>query len=142
MALTVNMNKLNFMLKFFILSFLVFFTNTLLAADSLVLYSPDKKIQVVLNHKTRLFYLVNYNGEKIIDTSCINLQLINKQDVVENLKVKTTKFQFVDETIISPARFVTTACGNSPLVMVSCNGYGANSPFNPLPPFGAKNIPG
>ena len=61
------------MLKFFILSFLVFFTNTLLAADSLVLYSPDKKIQVVLNHKTTLFYLVNYNGEKIIDTSCINL---------------------------------------------------------------------
>ena len=90
------------MLKFFILSFLVFFTNTLLAADSLVLYSPDKKIQVVLNHKTRLFYLVNYNGEKIIDTSWINLQLINKQDVVENLKVKTTKFQSVDETIISP----------------------------------------
>jgi alpha-glucosidase len=74
----------------------------LFAADSLIVNSPDKKIQVVINYKNRLVYSIKYEGNFVLQPSKIDLILDNGKALSDDLRVGKSSVQLFDEKIISP----------------------------------------
>jgi alpha-glucosidase len=74
----------------------------LLAVDSLIVSSPDKKIRVAVYYKTRLGYSIKYEDKFILQPSEIDLVLNNGQRLSDNLSIRKKSIQSFDETIISP----------------------------------------
>ena len=67
----------------------------LFASDSVVVYSPDKKISVSVHYKDKITYSIKYGDEIILQPSLIDLELENGQRLSNNLKLqkKTTLSQ-------------------------------------------------
>jgi alpha-glucosidase len=84
--------------------FLFFFgaCNDLLAADSLAISSPDKKIDVTVYYKSKLSYSIKYQGNIILLPSYIDLQLANGKNLSDELRVIKKSIRSVNEKIISP----------------------------------------
>ena len=59
----------------------------LLAADSLTISSPDKKIDVTVHYKDRLNYSIRYLGQAILLPSIVDLQLQNGKSLSDNLHI-------------------------------------------------------
>src|SRR6476659_7593768 len=77
------------------------YTN-LFAADSVVINSPNKKIQVTVHYKTRLSYTIKYQGELILQPSFIDLILNNGSALSGNLRLIKRSVAAFNEKIISP----------------------------------------
>jgi alpha-glucosidase len=75
---------------------------TLFAADSLLLYSPDKKINVAVYYKDHISYTVSYNGQAILQPSLIDLLVNGKPSLTGKIKIVSVKPVTVDEEIICP----------------------------------------
>ena len=56
--------------------FIQLFTN-LYAADSINVYSPDKNISVSIHYKDKITYTINYDNDRILQPSLIDLVLEN-----------------------------------------------------------------
>ena len=67
--------------------FIQLFTN-LFAADSVVVYSPDKNISVVVHYRDKITYTIKYGDEIILQPSLIDLVLENGQRLSNDLKLK------------------------------------------------------
>ena len=74
----------------------------LLAADSLTISSPDKKIEVTVHYKDRLSYSVNYLGKPILLPSLVDLQLQNGKSLSGNLHLRKKSMRPFNGKIISP----------------------------------------
>jgi hypothetical protein len=59
----------------------------LLAADSLAVHSPDKKIDVTVYYKDKLSYSIKYLGQPILLPSVIDLQLQNGKRLSDDLRL-------------------------------------------------------
>jgi alpha-glucosidase len=84
----------------FLFSLLAF--HYLHAADSLVVYSPDKKIDVTVYYKDKLSYSINYLGKPILLPSVIDLQLQNGKRLSDDLHVSKRSVRSFNGKIISP----------------------------------------
>lgn len=84
----------------FLFSLLAF--HCLHAADSVVVYSPDKKIDVTLHYRDKLSYSINYLGKPILLSSVIDLQLQNGQRLSDDLRVRKKIARSFNGKIISP----------------------------------------
>ena len=69
--------------------------NYLFAADSLVVNSPDKKIQVTVRYKTKLSYTIKYLDQLILQPSYIDIFLSDGKSLSGDLSV-------LKKSIISP----------------------------------------
>jgi len=74
----------------------------LLAADSLTVSSPDKKIDVVIHSKDKLSYSINYLGKPILLPSEIDMQLQNGKNLSDDLHVLKKSIRSFNGKIISP----------------------------------------
>lgn len=74
----------------------------LLAADSLTVNSPDKKIGVTVYYKDKLRYSINYLGKTIVLPSVIDLQLQDDKKLSDDLRVTKRSVRSINEKIISP----------------------------------------
>jgi len=74
----------------------------LLAADSLTVSSPDKKIDVVIHFKEKVSYSINYLGKAILLSSEIDLQLQNGKRLSDDLHVLKKSIRSFNGKIISP----------------------------------------
>jgi hypothetical protein len=63
----------------FLLLLIIFFNlcTNIFAADSIVVYSPDKKISVSVHYKDKITYTINYGDETILQPSMIDIILEN-----------------------------------------------------------------
>ena len=68
--------------------FFLFAFHHLLAADSLAVSSPDKKIDVTVYYKDKLSYSIKYLGKPILLSSVIDLQLQNGKNLSDDLQLK------------------------------------------------------
>lgn len=75
---------------------------SLFAADSLVVSSPDRKIDVIVYYKDKLSYSVKYQGNAILLPSFIDLQLTNGWNLTNDLHIVKKSVKSFNETIISP----------------------------------------
>jgi len=82
---------------FFLLAF-----HSLHAVDSLVVHSPDKKIDVTIHYKDKLTYSINYEGNPILLPSVIDLQLQNGKRLSDDLHVTKRSIRPFNGKIISP----------------------------------------
>jgi alpha-glucosidase len=89
-------------MKVMFLLVLSFFRLCALAGDSLIIVSPDRKIEVTVYHSVNLQYSVRYEGKNIIQPSSINLLLANKKDLAEDLRIRRSSLHSVNELIVSP----------------------------------------
>jgi len=87
-----------------IISFIIIllFFNFAIAGDSLVISSPDKKINVTVNYKSTLSYSISYQGNIILKPSYIDLTLNNGKSLSNDLTVIKKVIEVFNETIISP----------------------------------------
>ncbi|MES2848631.1 MAG: glycoside hydrolase family 97 protein [Bacteroidota bacterium] len=76
--------------------------NSLFAADSLLISSPDKKITVSVFYKEKITYSIKYDGKIILQQSLIDLLVENKAALSEKIKLASKEINTVDENIISP----------------------------------------
>ena len=76
--------------------------NYLFAADSLVVNSPDKKIQVTVRYKTKLSYTIKYLDQLILQPSYIDIFLSDGKSLSGDLSVLKKSIQYFNEKIISP----------------------------------------
>jgi alpha-glucosidase len=74
----------------------------LLASDSLVISSPDKKIDVSISYREKLSYSVKYEGNTILLPSFIDLQLVNGKNLSDDLQVAKRSIRSFNGKIISP----------------------------------------
>ena len=74
----------------------------LFASDSVVVYSPDKKISVSVHYKDKITYSIKYGDEIILQPSLIDLELENGQRLSNNLKLQKKTTLSRNEKIISP----------------------------------------
>jgi alpha-glucosidase len=88
----------------FSLLLIIFFNlcTNLFAADSVVIYSPDKNISVFVHYKDKIVYTINYGGETILQRSLIDLVLENGQQLSSDLKLQKKSIASFNEKIISP----------------------------------------
>jgi len=84
----------------FLFSLLAFYY--LHAADSLVVYSPDKKIDVTVYYKDKLSYSIKYLGKPILLPSVIDLQLQNGKRLSDDLHLSKRSIRSFNGKIISP----------------------------------------
>jgi len=82
---------------FFLLAF-----HYLHAADSLVVHSPDKRIDVTVYYKDKLSYSIRYLGKPILLPSVIDLQLQNGKRLSDDLRLSKRSIRSFNGTIISP----------------------------------------
>jgi alpha-glucosidase len=87
---------------FFIFILCISAGSDLLAADSLLVSSPDKKITVTIYYKGKISYTVRYNNEMILLPSFIDLMVDGNSNLSASLKLKSKNLESVNETIISP----------------------------------------
>lgn len=71
------------------------------AQQTLQLLSPDKTIKVSIQTNNQLTYSVFVDGNKVLDSSLINMQLSNNIALSDNLKIKSAKTKSVNETIVA-----------------------------------------
>jgi alpha-glucosidase len=74
----------------------------LLAADSLAVSSPDKKIDVTVYYKDKLSYSVKYLGKIILLPSVIDLELQNGKKLSDDLHLSKRSVRSFNGKIISP----------------------------------------
>ncbi|MBL0356394.1 MAG: glycoside hydrolase family 97 protein [Chitinophagaceae bacterium] len=74
----------------------------LFAADSLQVCSPDKKITVTVHFEKKISYTVQYNNEFILQPSFIDINVAGHKSLSENIKIRSSKLEVIDEVIISP----------------------------------------
>ncbi len=72
------------------------------AADSLLLFSPDKKIRVSISLTNGIHYGIDFMGERLLQPSAIDLFVEDRRPLTADLRSKTIKNRFADRTIISP----------------------------------------
>jgi alpha-glucosidase len=72
------------------------------AADSIVVTSPDKKIQVAVHYATRLSYTIRFRDQLILQPSFIDITLNDGKSLSDDLRVLKKSVHYYDETIISP----------------------------------------
>ena len=81
--------------------FIQLFSN-IFAADSVIVYSPDKNISVSIHYKDKITYTINYGKETILQPSLIDLVLENGQRLSGDLKLQKKLITSHNEKIISP----------------------------------------
>ena len=88
----------------FILIAIIFFCcdKNLFARDSIVVNSPDKKIQVTFNYTGKLTYSIRYLNEIIVQPSYADLILNDGQSFSGSLKLLKKSLTTVNQKIISP----------------------------------------
>src|SRR6476469_9251966 len=89
-------------MKVLLLLVFSFFAGQAWAVDSLIVSSPDGKIEVIIHHSGKLQYSVNYEGSNIIQPSSINLLLENKKDLLKDLRISRSTLHSVNDLVISP----------------------------------------
>src|SRR5689334_9157221 len=72
------------------------------AGDSLIVSSPDKKIDVIVSYKGQLSYSINYLGEPILRPSIVDLQLQNGKKLSDDLHVNKRSMRSFNGKIVSP----------------------------------------
>lgn len=72
------------------------------AADSTIVYSPDKHIQLVIHTKNALRYSIAYDGKRIVQPSVIDLELKSGIQLSKNLLVDKKTSRYVKDSIIAP----------------------------------------
>lgn len=87
---------------FFSFIFSCIATNHLLAADSLCVSSPDKKITLTVYYKSSITYTVQYDGKTVLYPSLIDLVPVNHPSLSEKIKLKSHTTKTIDDTIVSP----------------------------------------
>lgn len=75
---------------------------TLFAADSLLVYSPDKKITVAIHCKDHISYTIKYNEKIILQPSEIDLLVKDQPSLSGRIKIVSARSESVDEEIVSP----------------------------------------
>ena len=80
------------------------FTNSR-AADSLQLFSPDKSIRVTINTNKFLTYNIAIDGNQILGSSTIDMELYNGKKLSDNLSIQSSKKHFVNTLISSPVPY-------------------------------------
>src|SRR6185312_335120 len=75
---------------------------SLFAADSVLVYSPDKNISVTVHYKDKITYTIKYADEIILQPSLIDLILENSQRLSGDLKLQKKSKASHNEKIISP----------------------------------------
>src|SRR4029079_17961433 len=89
-------------MKYSIAFFFLLAVHYLHAADSLVVHSPDKKIDVTVYYKDKLRYSVTFLGKTILLPSVIDLQLQNGKSLSDELHVAKRSVRSFNGKIISP----------------------------------------
>lgn len=91
------------MLKPFISCIIIFlFFKSAFAADSLLVSSPDKKINAKVIYGAALSYSISYQDKIILKPSYIDLTLNNGKSLSNDLTVIKKNIETFNETIISP----------------------------------------
>ena len=90
------------MKNLFSVLFFLLACQSLLAADSLAVNSPDKKIGVVVYNKNGLRYSIKYEGHLILLPSNIDMQLVSGKKFSDNLHVAKKSIRSFNGKIISP----------------------------------------
>lgn len=85
----------------FLIIFFQFFTNVV-AADSVIVNSPDKKISVTVNYTDKITYTITYENEIILQPSLIDLILENGQKLSDELRLQKKSIASFNDKIISP----------------------------------------
>ena len=87
-----------------VILFLIYFllNNHLFAADSIVVNSPDKKIQVTVRYKAKLSYTIKFLEQIILQPSYIDITLNNGKSLSDDQGVLKRSIQYFNEKIISP----------------------------------------
>jgi alpha-glucosidase len=73
-----------------------------LAADSLVINSPDRRIEVTVSYKNKLTYSIKHQGNAILLSSFIDLQLSDGKSLSDDLRVVKKAVRPFNGKIISP----------------------------------------
>src|SRR6476659_3351481 len=89
-------------MKVLLLLLFSFFTLQALAVDSLIVISPDGKIEATIHHSGKLQYSVNYERRNIILPSSINLLLQNKKNLLKDLRISRSTLHTVNNLLITP----------------------------------------
>jgi alpha-glucosidase len=77
-----------------LLLFLLFFTGVVASAQTLIVKSPDLKIEVTVNNGEKLDYSVSFNGKQIINPSQLGFELKDELAI-------TGDFNIVDQSVKS-----------------------------------------
>lgn len=87
-------------LKIILILFSFFIIQCGSSVDETTLHSPDENIQVIfnLNNNGEAFYLINFKGNRIIDTSCFSFDFKEDKSFGSNLKIVNTSSSSFDET--------------------------------------------
>ncbi len=89
-------------MKFLLFSLFGFYTTSSFAADSLLLYSPDKTIKLTVHLKNRLAYSIQQKGKSLLSPSFIDSRLTDGVSLGSDLRISKTEFRTIDEKIGSP----------------------------------------
>ena len=89
-------------MKIHIFALFVLISSFCNAADKKDLYSPDKRIRIVVESNDSLFYTVFYDGKLILSPSIIDLTLGDGTDLTGRLLFKKTTTRTNQSFIISP----------------------------------------
>jgi len=81
--------------------FIQLFSN-LFAADSVIVYSPDRNISLSIRFHDKITYNINYGDEMILQPSLIDLVLAKGQRLSDDLKLQKKSITSHNEEIISP----------------------------------------
>jgi len=74
----------------------------LLAADTLAVNSPDKKVRVIVYYKNELSYSIKYEGHVILLPSKIDMQLVSGKKLSGDLHIAKKSIRSFNGNIISP----------------------------------------
>jgi alpha-glucosidase len=88
-----------------VLYFIVFiqlYTVSTFAADSVAVYSPDKKVVVTVRHSNKLSYSIRYLNTILVLPSYIDLTLNNGTSLSGDLSILNKSIKFYANKIISP----------------------------------------
>jgi alpha-glucosidase len=80
----------------------IFFFLFAQAADKKEIFSPDKKIQVIVEAKDKLYYSIIYDNKPILLPSVINLVLENGNNLSGKISFKKITTRYNNSIIISP----------------------------------------
>lgn len=80
----------------------IFFFLFTQAADKKEIFSPDKKIQVIVEAKDKLYYSINFENKPILLPSVINMMLQNEDNLSGKISFRKVTTRYNNSVIISP----------------------------------------
>jgi alpha-glucosidase len=81
---------------------LLFLARPCSAGDTVAVYSPDKKIQVIISVQRPLSYTIQYAGKTLLAPSFIDLEFADGKKLSDDLRIRSTTIKNIREIITSP----------------------------------------